>query len=129
MEAYAGKLKQLELLLSDKEAAGLNPDSRDQMEATLRGIEELVDDLQYDTELLEGERLVRPPSGSSLTGCTMTNAWRVPQDWRRACRAACRPSAGVSWLTAGSSKTSAPRPAKSNDSSRRTRQRWRRFAV
>nr|XP_040028365.1 laminin subunit gamma-2 [Gasterosteus aculeatus aculeatus] len=54
MEAYAGKLKQLELLLSDKDAAGLNPDSRDQMEATLRGIEELVDDLQYDTELLEG---------------------------------------------------------------------------
>uniref|UniRef100_G3NA51 Laminin, gamma 2 n=1 Tax=Gasterosteus aculeatus aculeatus TaxID=481459 RepID=G3NA51_GASAC len=53
-KAYAGKLKQLELLLSDKDAAGLNPDSRDQMEATLRGIEELVDDLQYDTELLEG---------------------------------------------------------------------------
>ncbi|KAL6103705.1 lamc1 [Pungitius sinensis] len=54
METYGGKLKELELLLSDKDAGGLSPASRDQMEATLRAIEELVDDLQYDTELLEG---------------------------------------------------------------------------
>ncbi|KAM8849949.1 laminin subunit gamma-2 isoform 2-T2 [Spinachia spinachia] len=55
MEAYGGKLKELEVLLLGPDAGGLNPASRVQMEATLRAIEELVDDLQYDTELLEGQ--------------------------------------------------------------------------
>ncbi|KAK9538314.1 hypothetical protein VZT92_003497 [Zoarces viviparus] len=53
MEAYAGKLKELETLFSGT-AGGLNPAGRDQLEAALRATEELVDDLQYDTELLAG---------------------------------------------------------------------------
>ncbi|XP_056266481.1 laminin subunit gamma-2 [Pseudoliparis swirei] len=53
MEAYAGKLKELETLFSETDG-GLKPAGRGQMEAALRATEELVDDLQYDTELLAG---------------------------------------------------------------------------
>ncbi|XP_034411425.1 LOW QUALITY PROTEIN: laminin subunit gamma-2 [Cyclopterus lumpus] len=53
MEAYGGKLKELKTLFSDTDA-GLKPAGRGQIEAALRATEELVDDLQYDTELLAG---------------------------------------------------------------------------
>jgi len=65
MEAYAGKLKELETLFSETDG-GLKPAGRGQMEAALRATEELVDDLQYDTELLAGQASIRPVFRSSL---------------------------------------------------------------
>ncbi|XP_068457437.1 laminin subunit gamma-2 [Clinocottus analis] len=53
MEAYASKLKELETRFSGPDG-GLKPAGRDQIEASLRATEELVDDLQYDAELLAG---------------------------------------------------------------------------
>ncbi|KAI3375169.1 hypothetical protein L3Q82_021076, partial [Scortum barcoo] len=51
METYTSKLKELETLFSD---GGLKPANSAEMEATLRAVAELVDDLQDDTELLTG---------------------------------------------------------------------------
>ncbi|XP_074505941.1 laminin subunit gamma-2 [Sebastes fasciatus] len=54
MAAYADKLKQLETRLSDVDG-GLKPANSAEMEAALRATEKLVDDLQYNTELLTGQ--------------------------------------------------------------------------
>ncbi|XP_054452611.1 laminin subunit gamma-2 [Anoplopoma fimbria] len=51
MEAYEIKLKELEILIS----AGPKQPGRNQMEAALRTMEKMVIDLQYNTELLEGQ--------------------------------------------------------------------------
>ncbi|XP_076600718.1 laminin subunit gamma-2 [Chaetodon auriga] len=53
VEAYAAKLKELETLFSDMDG-GLKPANSAEMEAALRATEELVDDLQANTELLAG---------------------------------------------------------------------------
>ncbi|XP_070775382.1 laminin subunit gamma-2 [Enoplosus armatus] len=53
MEAYAGKLKELETLFSDMDG-GLKPANSAEMEAALRAAEELVNDLQDNAELLAG---------------------------------------------------------------------------
>ncbi|XP_042353548.1 laminin subunit gamma-2, partial [Plectropomus leopardus] len=53
MEAYAAKLKELETLFSNMDG-GLKPGNSAELEAALRAAEELVDDLQDDTELLAG---------------------------------------------------------------------------
>ncbi|XP_034743237.1 laminin subunit gamma-2 isoform X1 [Etheostoma cragini] len=53
MESYAAKLKELEILFSDMDG-GLKPANSAEMEAALRAAEEMVDDLQYETELLTG---------------------------------------------------------------------------
>ncbi|XP_059201303.1 laminin subunit gamma-2 [Centropristis striata] len=54
MQAYADKLKELEALLSQVDG-GLKPANSPDIEAALKVMEELVDDLQYDTELLTGQ--------------------------------------------------------------------------
>ncbi|KAA8589204.1 hypothetical protein FQN60_010549, partial [Etheostoma spectabile] len=51
MDSYAAKLKELEILFSDMNG-GLKPANSAEMEAALRAAEEMVDDLQYDAELL-----------------------------------------------------------------------------
>ncbi|XP_078121302.1 laminin subunit gamma-2 [Sander vitreus] len=53
MEAYAAKLKELEILFS-KMDGGLKPADSAEMEAALRATEEMVDDLQYEAEMLTG---------------------------------------------------------------------------
>ena len=53
METYAAKLKQLETLSNMD--GGLKPANSAELEAALRAAEELVDDLQYDTELIAGQ--------------------------------------------------------------------------
>uniref|UniRef100_A0A8D0APG7 Laminin subunit gamma 2 n=1 Tax=Sander lucioperca TaxID=283035 RepID=A0A8D0APG7_SANLU len=52
-KAYAAKLKELEILFSDMDG-GLKPADSAEMEAALRATEELVDDLQYEAEMLTG---------------------------------------------------------------------------
>lgn len=54
MEAYAAKLKDLETLSNMD--GGLKPANSAELEAALRAAEELVDDLQYDTELIAGQK-------------------------------------------------------------------------
>ncbi|KAJ4922437.1 hypothetical protein JOQ06_022933 [Pogonophryne albipinna] len=54
MEAYVAKLAELERLFSEMDA-GLKPANKAEMEAALNAVEELVDDLQYETEGLTVE--------------------------------------------------------------------------
>ncbi|KAF3857613.1 hypothetical protein F7725_010814 [Dissostichus mawsoni] len=54
MQAYAAKLAELERLFSEMDA-GLKPANKAEMEAALNAVEELVDDLQYETEGLTVE--------------------------------------------------------------------------
>lgn len=53
MEAYGAKLKELETLFSDMDG-GLKPANSAEIEAALRAIEELVNNLQDETEQLSG---------------------------------------------------------------------------
>lgn len=58
MEAYAAKLKELEILYSNTDG-GLRPANSAEMEATLRETEKLVDDLQDNSEQLKGRTTLK----------------------------------------------------------------------
>lgn len=57
MEAYGAKLKELETLFSDMDG-GLKPANNAEIEASLRAIEELVNNLQDETEQLSGRTVL-----------------------------------------------------------------------
>lgn len=54
MEAYAARLRELETLFSDVDG-GLKPINSDEMETFLKATEELVSDLQDNTDRLTGK--------------------------------------------------------------------------
>ncbi|KAF1383164.1 hypothetical protein PFLUV_G00128460 [Perca fluviatilis] len=66
MEEYAAKLKELEILFSDMDR-GLKPANSAEMEVALRATQKMVDELQYEVEVLTGSEKILQGRLSSIS--------------------------------------------------------------